>query len=101
MGGNGVMRGDATSSQSGQEAQEGHKKGAQQEVTRKLEAPADGRHRRDLIGWRFFCNDAKGMKGGSGRMPTARNNFSHLETKSLRERVVIFSEDIILAIRVS
>jgi hypothetical protein len=83
-GGGGMLRGNRTTSQSGQ--QDGRNKGAQQEAKawRESEAPADGRHWRDSPVLRL-CFNTKGKKGGSGRMPTARNCFGRLKYKWLNK----------------
>jgi hypothetical protein len=85
------MRGDATTSQGGLEAQEGRNKGAQQEekVQQELEAPVDMRHQRDSHGWCLFFS-TKGKKGGLGGTPTAWN-ICVILTQSLGGRVMIFS----------
>jgi hypothetical protein len=89
-----------STSQSEQEAQERRNKGAQQEATAQVRG-AGGWEASERLTWlASFCNNAKGKKGGSGRMSKAQN-ICFILKPSLGEQVVIFSEDTILVVRVS
>jgi hypothetical protein len=90
MGGDGVTRGNTTTSQSGQ--RDGRNKGAQQEAKaqRESKAPADRRHQRDSPVLRL-CFNTKGKKGGSGRMPNGTELLWQIEVQMTKQRQIPIS----------